>query len=77
MDEGLEYVNGIEVLAGLCEKNGLQHWDSEAMACETHIFVDKAGNMHECWESTSGMVNVVISMTPEQAVTLGVTEAKD
>ena len=66
-----EYVNGIEVLAGLCDKNGLQHWYSEAMACDTHVFIDKAGNPHECWEAPSGMVNVVISMTPEQAVQLG------
>ena len=71
MEEETEYVNGIEVLAGLCDEHGLQHWDSEAMACETHIFVDKAGNPHECWEAPSGMVNVVISMTPEQAIMLG------
>ena len=64
MEEETEYVNGIEVLAGLCDEHGLQHWDSEAMACETHIFVDKAGNPHECWEAPSGMVNVVIAMTP-------------
>ena len=38
---------------------------------KTHIFVDKAGNPHECWEAPSGMVNVVISMTPEQAIMLG------
>lgn len=71
MEEETEYVNGVEVLAGLCDEHGLQHWDSEAMACDTHIFVDKAGNPHECWESPSGMVNVVIAMTPEQAVMLG------
>lgn len=73
MEEETEYVNGVEVLAGLCDEHGLNHWDSEAMACDTHIFVDKAGNPHECWEAPSGMVNVVISMTPEQAVQLGET----
>lgn len=71
MPDDLEYVDGIEVLSKLCDERGLEHWDSEAMACETHIFVDKAGNPHECWEAPDGMVNVVISMTPEQAVELG------
>lgn len=68
-----EYTSGVETLSRLCDEHGLKHWDSEAMACDTHIFVDKAGNPHECWESTSGMVNVVVSMTPEQAVQLGET----
>lgn len=66
-----EYTSGVETLSRLCDEHGLNHWDSEAMACDTHIFVDKAGNPHECWEAPSGMVNVVISMTPEQAVQLG------
>lgn len=68
-----EYASGVETLSRLCDEHGLQNWDSEAMACETHIFVDKAGNPHECWDSPHGMVNVVISMTPEQAVQLGET----
>ena len=73
MPEDYEYTNGIEVLSKLCDEHGLKHWDSEAMACETHVFIDKNGNPHECWESSCGMVNVVFSMTPEQAIaaTLG------
>lgn len=73
MPEDYEYANGIEVLSKLCDEHGLEHWDSEAMACETHVFIDKNGNPHECWESSCGMVNVVFSMTPEQAIaaTLG------
>ena len=66
-----ECASGVETLSKLCDEHGLQHWDSEAMACETHVFIDKAGNPHECWDSPHGMVNVVISMTPEQAVMLG------
>lgn len=79
MPEDYEYVNGIEVLSKLCDEHGLEHWDSEAMACETHVFIDKNGNPHECWESSSGMVNVVFSMTPEQAVaaTLGAGTCQD
>lgn len=73
MPDDYECVDGIEVLSKLCDERGLKHWESEAVACETHIFVDKAGNPHECWEAPDGMVNVVISMSPEQAVeaTLG------
>lgn len=77
MEEETEYVNGIEVLAVLCDEHGLQHWDRESPACETHVFIDKAGNPHECWDSPHGMVNVVISMTPEQAVMLGTETCKE
>ena len=77
MPDDYEYVDGIEVLSKLCDERGLEHWDSEAMACDTHIFFDKAGNPHECWEASSGMVNVVIAMTPEQAVELGRGECHD
>ena len=66
-----EYASGVETLSKLCDEQGLQHYDRESPACETHVFVDKAGNPHECWDSPHGMVNVVISMTPEQAVMLG------
>ena len=66
-----EYASGVETLSRLCDDHGLQHWDRESPACETHVFIDKAGNPHECWDSPRGMVNVVISMTPEQAVMLG------
>lgn len=68
-----EYTSGVETLSRLCDEHGLQHFDRESPACETHVFIDKAGNPHECWDSPHGMVNVVISMTPEQAVQLGET----
>ena len=55
-------------LARLCDELGLDHMDSEAMACETHIFVDTNGNPHECWEAGPGHINVTVAMTPEQAV---------
>ena len=55
-------------LARLCDELGLDHMDSEAMACETHIFVDANGNPHECWEAGPGHINVTVAMTPEQAV---------
>lgn len=68
-----EYTSGVETLSRLCDEQGLEHFDRESPACETHVFIDKAGNPHECWDSPHGMVNVVISMTPEQAVQLGET----
>ena len=71
-----EYASGVETLSRLCDEHGLQHWDRESPACETHVFIDKAGNPHECWDSPHGMVNVVISMTPEQAVMLGTETCK-
>lgn len=55
-------------LARLCDELGLDHMDSEAMACETHIFVDASGNPHECWEAGPGLINVTVAMTPGQAV---------
>ena len=55
-------------LARLCDELGLDHMDSEAMACKTHIFVDASGNPHECWEAGPGHINVAVAMTPEQAV---------
>ena len=72
-----EYASGVETLSRLCDEKGLQHFDRESPACETHVFIDKAGNPHECWDSPHGMVNVVISMTPEQAVMLGTETCKE
>lgn len=66
-----EYTSGVETLSRLCDEQGLQHWDNEDIELDSHMFIDKAGNVHECWDSPHGMVNVVISMTPEQAVMLG------
>ena len=77
MPDDYECVDGIKVLSTLCDERGLKHWGSEAMACETHVFVDKVGNPHECWEAPDGMVNVVVSMSPERAVELGRGECHD
>ena len=68
-----EYTSGIETLSRLCNEQGLEHWDNEDIELDSHMFIDKAGNVHECWDAPAGMVNVVISMTPEQAVQLGET----
>ena len=71
MEEYDNYDNGeaLAKLVRLCDELGLDHFDSEAMARETHIIVDTKGNPHECWETGApGYVNVVVAMTPEQAV---------
>ena len=66
--EEYETESGLDELARLCDELGLDHTDSEACACETHIFIDAEGNPHECWEASPGHINVAVAMTPEQAV---------
>lgn len=61
--------NALGELARLCDERGLEHFDSEAVACKSHIFVDVQGNAHECWETGAiGLINVTFAMTPEQAI---------
>ena len=66
--EEFETESSLDELAQLCDELGLDHMDSEACVCETHIFIDADGNPHECWEASPGHINVVVAMTPEQAV---------
>lgn len=66
--EEFETEGGLVELARLCDELGLDHMESEACACETHIFIDAEGNLHECWEASPGHINVAVAMTPEQAV---------
>ena len=66
--EEFETESSLDELARLCDELGLDHMDSEACACETHIFIDAEGNPHECWEASPGHINVTVAMTPEQAV---------
>lgn len=66
--EEFETESSLDELARLCDELGLDHMDSEACACETHIFIDAEGNPHECWEAGFGHINVAVAMTPEQAV---------
>lgn len=71
MPDDFEFTDGLAELARLCDEHGLEHMDSEAEACKTHIFIDRDGDPHECWGADgNGKINVTIAMTPEQAVTM-------
>lgn len=65
----------LDELRRLAEERGLECRDCEmyigdGVAAPTLVFRDENGSYHECWDAGFGMVNVVVAMTPEQAVAI-------
>ena len=72
MGDELTAESGLDALIALLDERGIEHYECVASECEATVYEDKAGNAHECWEGgTSGIVNVVIAVTPEDALSVG------
>ena len=71
MDDELTAESGLDALTALLDERGIEHYECVASECEATVYEDKAGNAHECWEGgESGVVNVVIAVTPEDALSV-------
>lgn len=71
MDDELTAESGLDALIALLDERGIEHYECVASECEATVYEDKAGNAHECWEGgTSGIVNIVISVTPNEALSV-------
>lgn len=68
MDEDMRTTRSIDKLADLLEQRGIEHYDINEFSL---VFVDEAGSAHECCEAGPGeLVNVIITVTPEQALSV-------
>jgi hypothetical protein len=71
MDDELTAESGLDALIALLDERGIEHYECVASECEATVYEDMAGNAHECWEGgESGVVNVVIAVTPEDALSV-------
>ena len=71
MPEDENAIYGIDTLADILDAYEIEHDMNE----EDHslVFVDGAGSPHECWAAGAepNLVNVVITIAPEQVLSVG------
>lgn len=71
MDDELTIESGLDVLIALLDERGVEHYEYVSPECEVTVYEDKAGKAHECWDGgTNGIVNVVISITPSEMLSV-------
>ncbi len=71
--EEYEGKDGLDRLIELLDQNGMEHSDVYEDTFRSMAFFDRAGSPHECWPAGSHeLVNVVVAMTPENAVSFDI-----
>jgi hypothetical protein len=63
--------NALDVMADLLKERGYEYSYAPELEGTSLFYIDKAGNYHECWRAgSSELVNVPITVTPEQALSV-------